>query len=318
VPMKRIMSQVKRGAPILALIGACLFWGTSDVATKAALNDLPPITLTTLRFGLATVVLWPFARRQTGSRVPIREALPLGLIGITLMFLLQNIGMTRIAASNASVLQGATPALTILVAAVVAGERIGRHRLVAIGLALAGVLYMSQKDGSGLAGPGLGDGLVLSSMLMFAIFIVISKRAFQRCGTAALVFAISGCGTAALIPAAVAEIAVVQPGVPDSGTLLLVLYLGIGCSALTYALWGFALRNLEIGCVAAFDALIPVTGCAAAAVFLGEHLNRNHVFGSVAVIAALGIIAFEQSHRTGRVVIPELAAASEPTLASAP
>lgn len=287
------MSALRGSKPLFALLLACLLWGTADVAAKSALAQIPPITLTTLRFVVATLVLWPLVRRGPQVSIPVREVLPLGLVGITCMFLLQNFGLTRIAAANASLLQGATPAVTLLIAAILIGEKLGVRRIISIGLAAGGVVLMSGQGGLGAIGSG--DLMVLGSMVCFGLFVVLGRGAFTRYGSMPVVFAMTTWGAISLLPAAAVEVAVVRPAMPDFSALLLVLYLGIGCSALTYGLWGFAMRHLEVGCIAAFDALIPLTGCAAAMLFLGEQISRNHVFGGAAVLAGLIVIALESS-----------------------
>jgi drug/metabolite transporter (DMT)-like permease len=46
----------------LLLIAACFLWGVSFVVVKDALAVATPLAFVTLRFGLAAVVLAPFAR----------------------------------------------------------------------------------------------------------------------------------------------------------------------------------------------------------------------------------------------------------------
>src|SRR3712207_3572869 len=82
---------------------------------------------------------WPLARWRGGPRAPIRITAPLGLLGVALTFLLQNQGLARTSATNASLLQGAAPVLTLLLAAVVLGERLGVRRVAAVTAAMAGV-----------------------------------------------------------------------------------------------------------------------------------------------------------------------------------
>jgi drug/metabolite transporter (DMT)-like permease len=52
----------------LALTGAAMLWGTSFVAAKVVLVDLPPVAVAFLRFAIAAAVLVPIACR--GSAVP--------------------------------------------------------------------------------------------------------------------------------------------------------------------------------------------------------------------------------------------------------
>lgn len=75
--------------------------------------------------------------------------------------------------------------------------------------------------------------------------------------------------------------------------LAVVIYLGAGCSALTYALWGYALRHIEAGRAATFDALIPVVGTAAAVLVLLEAPLAWQIVGGVIVVAGVWLAVRE-------------------------
>jgi hypothetical protein len=162
--IRRVFLTVPAGAgPIAALVLASLLWGTADVAGKLALVAIPPATLAALRFGVALAILWLLARWRGGGRVPMRITAPLGVLGVALTFLLQNLGLAQTTATNASLLQGAAPVLTLLMAAAVLGERLGARRSAAVAAALAGVTAVTLAGGGGLHPPGLGGiGLAVS------------------------------------------------------------------------------------------------------------------------------------------------------------
>lgn len=280
-------------APVAALVLASLLWGTSDVAGKLALAAVPPVTLAALRFGVALAILWPLARRRAEPRVPNRITAPLGLIGVALTFLFQNLGLDRTTATNASLLQGAVPVLTLLLAAVVLGERLGRQRMAAVAVVTAGVAVVTLPGGGGLHAPGLGDALVLASAGCFAAFVVLGRRAFPVYGTLPVLAGMAGWGMAALMPAALLELWLGRGVTLDMQAVGLVLYLGAGCSALTYGLWGYALRHLEAGRAATFDTLIPVVGVVSAVAILGEGLMAWHIVGGTLVVAGVWMVVHE-------------------------
>jgi drug/metabolite transporter (DMT)-like permease len=78
---------------VMAMTGAALLWGTSFVAAKAVLAEVPPTTLALLRFAIAAIVLVPLARRG-GSRPALgRRGASLGLSGIALFYVCENAGL---------------------------------------------------------------------------------------------------------------------------------------------------------------------------------------------------------------------------------
>lgn len=279
--------------PIGALVLASLLWGSADVAGKLALTAFPPATLAAMRFAVALAILWPLSRWRGAARVPARVTAPLGLLGVALTFLLQNLGLDRTTATNASLLQGASPILILVLAAVVLGERLCGRRIAAVAAAMTGVVAVTLPGNGAMLTPGLGDIFVLASAGCFAAFVVLGRRAFPDYGTLPVLAGMAAWGTAALLPLAVVESWPAPPMAVGPGQIALVLYLGAGCSALTYALWGYALRHVEAGRAAAFDALIPIVGVVTAALVLREAPTFWHAVGGVLVVAGVWISVAE-------------------------
>jgi drug/metabolite transporter (DMT)-like permease len=177
--------------------------------------------------------------------------------------------------------------LILLLAALILGERLGPQRIAAVGLAMAGVAVVSLPGSGGLRVPSLGDVAVLASAGCFAAFVVLGRRAFPNYGTLPVLAGMAGWGTAALLPVAALETWLTGPAAIGPGEVALVLYLGAGCSALTYGLWGYALRHLEAGKAATFDTLIPLVGVMAAVLVLREAPQVWHLVGGALVVVGL-------------------------------
>jgi drug/metabolite transporter (DMT)-like permease len=124
---------------------------------------------------------------------------------VALTFLLQNLGLERTSATNASLLQGAAPVLTLLLAGAILGEHLGPRRVAAVATAMAGVVVVTLSSGSGLRAPGLGDALVLASAGCFAAFVVLGRQAFPVYGTLPVLAGMAAWGTAGLVPVAAIE-----------------------------------------------------------------------------------------------------------------
>jgi drug/metabolite transporter (DMT)-like permease len=287
--------------PIAALLLASLLWGTADVAGKFALIAVPPAMLAALRFAVALAIFWPLARWRGGPRAPMRITAPLGLLGVALTFFLQNQGLARTSATNASLLQAAAPALTLVLAAVVLGERLGPRRVAAVAATTAGVVLVTLASGGGLRPPGPGDVLVLASTGCFAAFVVLGRRAFPVYGALPVLAGAAGWGMVALLPAAAIEWWLTRPAAIGPEQVAVVVYLGAGCSALTYALWAYALRHIEAGQAATFDTLIPVVGILAAVLVLGEVLLAWQIVGGAVVVAGVWLAMREPKPAVARV-----------------
>jgi drug/metabolite transporter (DMT)-like permease len=227
-----------------------------------------------------------------------REAMVMGASGVALLFVFHNLGLRLTSAGNGTlVMNGGYPVLAGVLAAAVLGERWGGRLLVGTLASAAGVaatVLGGGGAGSILGGASwLGDGLILASAASAAVYAVVGRRVFAAGGPGllAVLAGSTGYGLLMLLPGAVGEVAV--SGLPQlSGRdVLLVLYLGAGCSALAYALWGFALRHLATGETAVVGNLELVIGVGAAALLLGEPLTGGQVVGGALILAGAWLAA---------------------------
>ncbi len=140
---------------------------------------------------------------------------------------------------------------------------------------------------------GLGDALVLASTGCFAAFVVLGRRAFPVYGTLPVLAGMAAWGTAALLPVAAVESWLLRPAAIGTADVALVVYLGAGCSALTYALWGYALRHVEAGRAGTFDTLIPVVGIVTAVLVLREAPLAWHLVGGALVVTGVWLAVCE-------------------------
>ena len=279
----------------LALVGANAMWGASIVGGKLVLDHVPPLTLALVRCLVAVAVLLPLLRLRGGRPALGREPALLGLTGVALFFLCYNLGLRATTATNATlILDGGEPFLTALLAAALLGERLTGRRLGGIATALAGIatiVLLGQGATLDLGLRALGDLLMLGSALAWAAYTVLGRRAFASAGLLEVVAGASLYGALFLLPAAAVELAVVGIGAVTASDLLLILYLGAGCSGLAYVLLGYGLRHLEAGEAGAFGYLAPVTGLGAAVLVLHESVTAGQAAGAALIVGGVWLVA---------------------------
>lgn len=102
------------------LIILSVLWGGSFFFVEVAISALPPLTVVTLRVGLAAAALWliVFATGRAAPIPPLVWAafLGMGLLNNVIPFTLIAWGQTEIASGLASILNATTPLFTVLVA----------------------------------------------------------------------------------------------------------------------------------------------------------------------------------------------------------
>ncbi len=273
------------------LLTICI-WGTTFVATKAVLRQVPPFTLTLLRFLLATAALLPLAgrerRRGPGGPLPWRALALAGLVGGCLFFALQNLGLVHTTASKASLIMAAIPAFTAALSALTLGERIGWVRAAGVAASVLGVATIVGVGPAAWRGGALvGDLLIVATALAWAAYTVLGKGLQARVAPALLSTGTVGLGALFLLPFAGYEALSHPLTMPTPAGWLAIGYLGLVASTLPFLLWNWALRYLDASEAAVYTNLVPLVAVASAVVLLGERLAPLQVAGGALVLVGV-------------------------------
>jgi drug/metabolite transporter (DMT)-like permease len=173
-----------------AALGSTIVWGVSTPVAKLALVDWPPLLQAWVRFAIALAVLipWLLMKRQ---RVALgRGPALLGLLGVGLFYALHNIGLQLTSAINSSlILDGGTPILTVLMAALVLKERPQRLALIGLIASFAGVAAVIVGANRTLGAVGYGELIMLASAALWAVYSIIGRRIFAAHGVLPVVTA---------------------------------------------------------------------------------------------------------------------------------
>ncbi len=280
-----------------AILAATLLWGMSTSAAKLALDDWPPISQAWLRFAVALVVLIPLVRLMSGRLALGRMPALLGVIGVGLFYAVHNLGLHATSAMNASlILDGGTPALTILFGAMLLGERPRRRPAIGLLLSLLGVgIVVLAKESGRIGEVGHGDLLMILSAALWALYSIVGKQIFRTEGVLPVVAGSTLYGTVLLSPPAVFELTQIGiPAITLQGAGLL-LFLGVGCSAIAYLFLGHALIHLTAWKVASWTTIMPLVGVIAAVAFLREEMALGQAAGGALILAGVALATIADS-----------------------
>jgi len=287
-----------------AFVAAVLF-GSSVVAVRVAVQEVPPLSLAVLRFGQGGLLL-VFVLLLVGARDLLRVKLHdlpllllLGAVLFTVFPVTFNASLRLIEASRGALILATIPLWSALLARIARSERLTSRQVVGIFLSLGGVGLALSERGLGLQG-GLGslvgDGLMLVTALCGAAYAVLAQRAFVRYSALTVTTYAMVLGTLLLLPAALVEGLVgVLPRL-DLQTVALLVFLGVFGGALGFFLWTFALTRLTPTQVAVYINLNPLVAMVLAAALLAEHLTIIFVAGFGAVV--LGVLLVNWPKRT--------------------
>jgi drug/metabolite transporter (DMT)-like permease len=288
----RLVSQSDQKIGILSVLGAVVLWSSSYVVTKIGVGDIPPLTFAAIRFVFAAALMGGLAltvqRLERVSTVDLLRLLLGGLLGITAYFSLQNLGVQRTSAADATLLVASFPVITLLLEILFRKARVNFKQIAGIAIAIGGVYLVIDLRGA-QAGPARleGDLLLLATGLAWALYNFATQQVVQKYSTFTVIFWQTLFGMAALLPLALTEAKVWQ-AISISG-LLGALYLGVFCSVGAFLLYGFGLKSLRPGLAVNLLNLVPVFGLIFAAILLQEKIGLAQILGGSIVIAGVAL-----------------------------
>lgn len=175
-------STAPRSRVATALAIVYLVWGTSFIATKVMVTDVPPLAAAGLRFTCAGLLLTAFAWWRYGApalhRTELRHVALMAFLSVAFSNACHVIAMQYVQ-SNTAALLNATPALWIAWLGTLGPRRksLTGTQQAGLGIGLAGVLLvLSPKGGFHLAGLGW-QLLILLGCLSWSLGTIYHRNA---------------------------------------------------------------------------------------------------------------------------------------------
>jgi drug/metabolite transporter (DMT)-like permease len=277
-----------------------LMWGGNWVAAKVSVGVVPPLTLATLRYAVASPILLAWLARQGPlPRVAPRDRRTLVLLGV-LFGVVSNVlflyGLQYAPAVDGAIIyQGFQPAFAAVLAVLLLGETVRGRQAAGLAVALGGLVLVVGSGQLGAAGGSarlLGDLMYLVGALVWAYTNVLVRQLAPRLPVVAattysglICLPILLAGSLAFengwarLPAAIAAAwpALGYMTIISTGPPTIFFYNGI--------------HRLGVARAAAFSYLVPVSGVALSVLMLGEQLLLPQVLGGLLVLAGLWLIS---------------------------
>jgi drug/metabolite transporter (DMT)-like permease len=284
---------------ILFLGALTLLWGSNWPAMKLAVRELDPFTFRTICLLVGGGGLLALVRAGGHSLViPRRERAPLLLaafFNITAWHLCSAYGLTRIQAGRGAIIAYTMPLWTVIFGRLLLGERIGRKRLAALALGLAGLAVLMAPEAGALWAAPAGMLLMLAAAVAWAIGTVLTKATRWTMPTAVLTgwqVVLGGVPIAlgAALRAAVGDGFPAQLGAASTAAILGTAYATFVGVIFCHWAW-FRIVAILPAAVAAIGTLgIPIVGLFASAVVLGERVGPAEMLALLLVVAGLAIL----------------------------
>ncbi len=276
----------------LKALSCVAVWGASFVATRIALETVTPVGLVALRFSMGTALLAILIKLRGGSMLPQSRDMPVcaALGGVlALHLLMQSMGLQYTSAINTGWIIGFIPVCIAVGAQMLRQQRLTPTGWAGVLVGMGGVLLVTLRAAPEFERARWGDLLQVASCLTWTVYTLAGARAIARSG--ALRVTALAMGVAAVICALATTATGVLRGPLTVSGVLAVMFLGLICSGLAYALWFSATREHGPSRVAAFLYIEPFVTLLAAAVILREPIMPNALAGGVVVLGGVWLVA---------------------------
>lgn len=278
-----------------------LIWGGNAVASRAAIDNISPMMLTSLRWVGVTLVFPVLFRAEIRQHWPVIRAswqriLLMGCLGFTAFNALMYVAGHSTSAINMGIIQGAIPVIVMAGSVLMFGTNLTWLQVVGVLTTMAGVaLTAARGDLSVLSQLAFarGDVLMIIACVLYAGYTLGLRK---RPDLPGLVFftcmAAVACFFSCLLLAG--EIALGQHMWPNATGWLLVLYVTLGPSIASQLMFMRGVELIGPARAGLFVNLVPIWAAILAVLLIGEPFAPYH---AIALLMVLGGIWLAERNR---------------------
>jgi len=232
------------------------------------------------------------ARRERGSSPP-REApsardhlalAGLSILGIALNQTLFLVGLRLTTATSASLLGVTIPVFTTAFAVLLRQERASPRLVLGLGLAVAGVLFLT-----GFGAVDRGALVITVNSISYSAYLVLSRGVLRRFGAFTVITWVFTWGAILFAPVGASALARAVPALTPRGWLL-VAYIVAMPTIVAYLANAWALGRSTPSVVTAYIYVQPVIAAGLAWIQLGEPVSRRIVVAAAFIALGVGIV----------------------------
>ncbi len=286
---------------LFAFSSVAAIWGSTYLAIKIGLADLPPLTFATLRFAVASLIMFAYLAIKRERILPYRdEWLPLlgmSLCMTSIPYGLVFWGQQYVSSGMASILTASMPLFVVFIAWGWIREPLTLDKIggVALGLVGLALLYWDQL---GSASTALGGAAVTASALAYGLGTVYGKVLGNRLTPLLLNTWQMALGTLALAGAAW-----VQEGlaIPKLSLLSLsaIIYLAVFGSVIAWLLYFWLMGRIPASTLSLVSFVSPIVSVILGA-FADEAITPMILVGMVLVFGGVILVSRQRPTLSAR------------------
>ncbi len=275
----------------------CMLFGANAVAIKISLEGLGVFTTAGIRFGIASVAIFLWAR-ITRRSFEIKKEQVFQLIIIAIVFTAQlslfYLGLSKSNASRGTLIVNFQPFFTLFLAHFfIPGDRITKRKIMGILLGFAGVAFVFLEKKGVASDFEVGDVMILAAAFLWSCNAVYTKRIIS----AFKPFQI------ALFPMIFSVPFFFLEGVLwdhhmiafiDSKIIGAMVYQSLVTASFGFVVWNSLLQRYGAVALHSFIFIMPITGVLLGGLILGEPLTVNILIAMLLIVAGILMIHIKQ------------------------
>lgn len=289
---------------LLAILG-CSFWGLTFIFLKPASPFVPASDLVFWRFlftGLFLIAFQSIAIRKFNFNFSLKEFKLLiisSFLGFFLYQLFCNFGVSLITGSEAGLIHGLIPVITVCLERIVRKKKITPLKHIALLISILGI-YLISKSSAGASNQYFGYLLMFGGISCWVFYTFISEQLLSKFGGIELLAYQSVLGCIWVIPYNLLfEQRVLSFGLFETPTAWVnILLSAILSSGIGYILYMRGVKNLGIGNMSFIVNIMPVASLLAGFLILGDPITIYNIFGLVFILFSVYLILVDASTST--------------------
>jgi len=283
---------------------AVIFWSGNFVLGRFVSIEIEPMQLALFRWSLVLFLLLPYIFMHqkvifTAIKNNFIILLVLSFLGVTGFNTILYFGLKETTATNSLLINSSIPIMIIVLNTLFTKETITFKQIVGVFLSTLGVIFLVIKgEVSNIVNFEFnkGDFWVILSSLTWASYCILVKYKPSKLKAFEFISIITLLGWFMLV------IIYFVMGNSlsfdfSSKVYSSVLYMAIFPSLLSYYLWNRGIMEIGANRTGQLTHLMPISGSMLAYTFLGESLERYHIYGIIFIAVGIYISLFYKSKK---------------------
>lgn len=280
--------------PLITITCVIIIWGFDFIAIEYMLQYMSSGVFTLLRLVIGSIVLVTMCMiRNKGIHINKEDRLRFFICGATAMslyFTLEGIGISLTSASFGSLILATVPVFGIIGDRIVFKRKITKLKIICIAVSIAGVYLLVAGD---LSGPKLkGLGFIVLAAIVWVFQITYMKPLYEKYDLITILTGIFISG--AMFQCPVALLSHPHFSITPEGIIILIATTII-CMIIGEAGYVYAIGNLSVTVVSAFENLLPAVTIILAFIIYGTMLTGLQLLGAALIIGSVMLIAMRDN-----------------------